>query len=95
MAEPLRVCSFLFCLGFLWLEAFNLCDGDLWSAVTDSWWPFMVAISVCHGCWECCQSDGMLRKRLYLVYSGQEARKAAHYPGEETQGQGDQNTERF
>ena len=39
MAEPLRVRSFLFCLGFLWLEAFNLCDGDLWSAVRDSWWP--------------------------------------------------------
>ena len=55
---------------------------------------FMVAISVRHGRWECCQAD-MLRKRLYLVYSGQEARKAAHYPGEETQGQGDQSTERF
>ena len=90
MAEPLRVRSFLFCLGFLWLEAFNLCDGDLWSAVRDSWWP-----SVRHGCWEHCQSDSMLRKRLYLVCSGQEARKAAHYHGEETQGHADQSTANF
>lgn len=56
IAEPARICSFLFCLGFLWLEAFNLCDGCLWSMVTDSWWHLYATVG------GACQSDRMVRK---------------------------------